>query len=590
MKLKHTLSISIFAMSLFALNANALNIAGTKDPTEPKKLSTYFTGTINDQLVWKGVSGETATTAGDAYLLIDGTELYKFNRFVISGSSGGQCTDMNVTFAQGAQIQTINADAFSFNDNDIINVDANFALAEGATSATWTMNGFSVDQSAGTDNKKSNLSFGKGLQITSGSFSVTSDGSRKITMDSDWVVTSTKNNVTFVDANAEFGGNFTAASKTSLTATKLNVTGAYQDAGITTFDKDSTLTIAEGATYTSTGTESTLVYGKLNINGKYVANGGFQIQKQTIEVTSYSGEFALGENAEILSNGTVYSRNGGFELNANQKLIITTDATAATNLASLHTASVVTVGANAELSITTENEEKNALKAYNAITIDGKLTIVGGKNIQISRIGMTINSGADKVSISDVDFLLGVKDIVSTTGGSKLTVNTSNNFNTSSILTSEGYTDKGTAHSNTSFLVLGKNVEVSFKGIGFFIDETHTDTLEITLNEGTKLILNDLIDTSATGFGNLGAEDRIIIKNFDENRFGLKNYNKDVDDALLSQIQLNGVSDQSNLHWQLGLDGNYWLSNIAVVPEPAEWAAIFGAIALAFAAYRRRIK
>jgi len=36
-----------------------------------------------------------------------------------------------------------------------------------------------------------------------------------------------------------------------------------------------------------------------------------------------------------------------------------------------------------------------------------------------------------------------------------------------------------------------------------------------------------------------------------------------------------------------GSDG-YWVST--VIPEPAEWAAIFGALALGFAAWRKRRK
>ena len=35
-------------------------------------------------------------------------------------------------------------------------------------------------------------------------------------------------------------------------------------------------------------------------------------------------------------------------------------------------------------------------------------------------------------------------------------------------------------------------------------------------------------------------------------------------------------------------DGSYTIYTESVVPEPAEWAMIFGAIALGFVAYRRR--
>ena len=57
-------------------------------------------------------------------------------------------------------------------------------------------------------------------------------------------------------------------------------------------------------------------------------------------------------------------------------------------------------------------------------------------------------------------------------------------------------------------------------------------------------------------------------------------------EALLNEItfKINGVVTEFDFVAISG--GGFYLN--AVVPEPAEWAMIFGAVALTFVAYRRR--
>ena len=58
--------------------------------------------------------------------------------------------------------------------------------------------------------------------------------------------------------------------------------------------------------------------------------------------------------------------------------------------------------------------------------------------------------------------------------------------------------------------------------------------------------------------------------------------------AALSHIKLDGAySEDLRFSDFDGTVGGYWLTT-APIPEPATWAAIFGAVALGFAAYRRR--
>lgn len=78
--------------------------------------------------------------------------------------------------------------------------------------------------------------------------------------------------------------------------------------------------------------------------------------------------------------------------------------------------------------------------------------------------------------------------------------------------------------------------------------------------------------------------DTIVISGFAEKSLAINKHNSLADDAL-AYMQISGV-DSSKLSWAFDTATNkYWLT---VVPEPAEWAAIFGALALGFVIYRRR--
>ena len=85
-------------------------------------------------------------------------------------------------------------------------------------------------------------------------------------------------------------------------------------------------------------------------------------------------------------------------------------------------------------------------------------------------------------------------------------------------------------------------------------------------------------DMSVTG----GSNGRIFVNNFENNRIKFQTKytgeNLFVTDFDGNAIDWEWVEDTAN--------GGWWIN--AVVPEPAEWAAIFGALALALAACRRR--
>ena len=81
-----------------------------------------------------------------------------------------------------------------------------------------------------------------------------------------------------------------------------------------------------------------------------------------------------------------------------------------------------------------------------------------------------------------------------------------------------------------------------------------------------------------------------IFHNFDENRvFVVNAYNYDTLDSINSAFEAYQTIDGEEVKISQLYINNGWLSAIApAVPEPAEWAMIFGAIALGLAVYRKR--
>ncbi len=77
----------------------------------------------------------------------------------------------------------------------------------------------------------------------------------------------------------------------------------------------------------------------------------------------------------------------------------------------------------------------------------------------------------------------------------------------------------------------------------------------------------------------------IILHDFVDNSVFVKNYESIADLSTIFEAYktIDGVETKIDTIYC----NNGWLSTTAV-PEPAEWAAIFGAIALAAAIYRRR--
>ncbi|MBP3358900.1 MAG: hypothetical protein J6K91_08310 [Opitutales bacterium] len=117
---------------------------------------------------------------------------------------------------------------------------------------------------------------------------------------------------------------------------------------------------------------------------------------------------------------------------------------------------------------------------------------------------------------------------------------------------------------------------------------------KLDVADGATLILNKITGEGETteityaGLGEVEGSSSLKILNFDEKKIFVIDAGTESEQlAFLNRVALDG-QNKENLHFQYDATvGGYWLSNIAV-PEPAEWAMIFGGIALALAIYRRR--
>jgi hypothetical protein len=122
-------------------------------------------------------------------------------------------------------------------------------------------------------------------------------------------------------------------------------------------------------------------------------------------------------------------------------------------------------------------------------------------------------------------------------------------------------------------------------------------TSNISVESGSVLLVGSTMGTieydaiTYVGFGELDGSvlNYLNIVSFEENTIAFKEIgNAAQQDAFLSRVTIGGAYSEDLRFSDFDSSiGGYWLTT-APIPEPSTWAAIFGAVALGFAAYRRR--
>ncbi len=546
-------------LSPFIVNAADLFLKGSSDASNPAPFSTAITTTdwspvtptSSDRLLWRGLNDSVPDQQG--YVSVDGS--YEASGIVVSGT-GGRFADMNIQFENGSELSFSSNAALDFNTYDI---NINLYAAEGATASINT-NGLSVNMSSSTIASK-NLTIGKGLTInSSANMGITGSEGNIFTLNGSF---STIGTARFTDANVNIGGSFSATGAANINGSNFDITGSFSVQSINTTNACS-FSVAEGATLSTNENMTLSATSTLTLNGTLNVGNILLFEKDSN--TGSSPNVTIGSNAKITAQSfrtraTALILTSGSQMTLNNSTTTTTFINAG--------ASVVEEGST--LTIITNNSNVYAATNHNSLTVNGKIIINGGKAFATSINGIVINSSGNEIT---TNIALGNNSDIFR---GRFTVNADNDFSESALIV-----NSLNGGSTPSELTLGANTTLKMRGIAFY-ESSESLALRINLGENSVLILNDFIASGIDGCGALEDGDSISIFGFAENSIGIKNHTA-LDDEMLSKISVSGVDE---LYWKYNAqDGMYWLSTS--VPEPAEWAAIFGAAALAVAILRRR--
>ena len=358
----------------------------------------------------------------------------------------------------------------------------------------------------------------------------------------------------------------------------------------TTENKTAELNVSDGKTFTA-GQANFQANSNTTINGNLTITDGTSINSgSTFTVESGTTTFGRTDTtASVLSNSGVLNVNKG----------------ATVCIRSVPTNDLQVDGARALLGGTINLDggkismEVNSSR-YNAVAglISGTTTLKNGASIELSttqdRIRLGIAEGAT-LSVS-ADSSIKANSIVFTRktstddykNGGKLILGSGDNFKGDIVvLRMAGAT-----------VELAKNQSYEFSKLQFHnyagFKEGEANNITFDLNGASSLNIGSVENFSNVALGSL------IFKDFQEGVVIVDN----LSDAILAEINANGSANIGKLSLSMtavdengvAIAGDWSLKNgflshsafANAVPEPAEWAVIFDAIALGLAMYRRR--
>ncbi len=239
---------------------------------------------------------------------------------------------------------------------------------------------------------------------------------------------------------------------------------------------------------------------------------------------------------------------------------------------------------------------------------DGKLMLqANGTNNSRVRGNIIINTEVGCDWMGSIDGLLLVEE------GSSITFNKAANLEHSSLKATSYVEVKGgstlnisnTGSLSTRNLLLNGGATVNVSGA-----LTLTQNLTTITGAGNKIVLNIAndfgsfkfsnsasaltIDTNgnASTIGSLSGDGTLYLMDLVNDTIKIENIDGLVTYTEGDVLRTSNIKYGSEGNWQdvvlSSTTGGYFLNAASSVPEPAEWAAIFGAIALGFAIYRRR--
>ena len=246
------------------------------------------------------------------------------------------------------------------------------------------------------------------------------------------------------------------------------------------------------------------------------------------------------------------------------------------------------------LSIKTNSSTNTITVAKNATLIvsDGAKLVASGKGVYVTGT-LEIQKGAD-VKISKQIVAWGssqiiLNDVVTGTTGDPTTLLFAGGNAKATFGVSQTFKDWDVRFNNYTF-TFAEGVDIAFNSVSFGAVEVNTETLVST----KKITLANFDDSNSIFIGvgdTLTYATPYAYEVIDDNTlsisgkcsgldYGTALYAFNTDDG--QDLKISEVYDNG------ALTGFMLTTASAVVPEPAEWAMIFGGIALAVAVYRRR--
>ena len=446
--------------------------------------------------------------------------------------------------------------------------------------AGWNIDANSATESTATDDTKYNFISDK-LEVVAGTYTFTNSASdtAKVYLKFGELWIDSKTNA---QAQTITFKNITADVSTTKTYLGENRWGTNQVAG------DSILEIADTAVVDWTGEirvgkkGSTINKGKLKVDGTLTAKTGVKFFSGT---STISGTLITEGDFYIDGTATVERHNGTFQMKSMNlygafydKSTAPTSQLILTNITSgIKNNETSFWGGEFKQDIATgENTGvrfaggSNALRYGSAWVINEKITL-GGDASKTSTLWIDDLSSINFITSQDqnarIEFL----------GNATLTLSKENAITNNNDGSPDGWAKLYSTNS-----ISGKTNKLTLQADQTFHSIVAEKPLNIILENDAKLFL--VGDCENTIFVEKGQ--RLNIYNFKEDSIyvGL-NYDKYI---VENRIVAYTGTDTSTMLDKVYVSSTGWLTALPAVPEPAEWAMIFGAIALGFAIYRRR--
>lgn len=352
------------------------------------------------------------------------------------------------------------------------------------------------------------------------------------------------------DSRLRWDGTAMTIGSKSLGSGELNVNGTLDVGGSIFIDQRGSLNVAEGATLKMNNRGLNIFSTNAQINGALNMSPG-----STIYIATTSS-LVMGENATFSSSGQLFNfkNHGSFVYNH-------------VNTSERH------------LML----RKENILYAGSTTTVVGRIDMAGydAGDWGIQKSTLEIQNGATMT----------IKNANSSKRDAKymLLGNTQTDLRQEDAIKDEngkGVRLASACNFNGNGNVVNIYAKQTFKDL-FLNPSELGNSLEINLmNDTAKLIF----DSEGTTI-NISSGTALKIKGFADNRVNIgttaASYNNLLAALKDGRLEIYDTSDKQLLADVIGIDSNGWLT-ITAVPEPAEWAAIFGAIALGLALYRRR--